>query len=207
MTEEKSIAQQAREKGISINTVKYRRRHGWTLEEALNTPVNIKFRSKQKSIAQQAKEKGLSPSTVHGRLRKGWSLEKALNTPVQINKSYVEKYGKTLVQLCKEHHIDNGTVRERIKEQGMTLEEALKAPLQQGFKKFWKTDRENIIENQNKNRFRKKYVAISPDNVKIEITNLLDFCRDNKLNIKSLRRAIYKNKKYKGWTVKVKEND
>jgi len=77
-----SIAAKCRARGITYATVKDRRRKGWTLRQALNTPSFCNPHTLQPSQRQMARDHGLAIGTLRKRLELGWSLEKALNTPV-----------------------------------------------------------------------------------------------------------------------------
>jgi len=78
-----SLAAECRARGIPYATVKDRRRRGWTVQQALDTPPFGNPHTLQKSQRQMAREHGLAASSLKKRLKKGWPLEKALNAPVQ----------------------------------------------------------------------------------------------------------------------------
>jgi len=77
-----SLAAKCRTRGIPYSTVKTRLRKGWTVHQALNTPLFGNPHTLQKSQRQMARDHGLAIGTLRKRLKKGWSLDKALNTPV-----------------------------------------------------------------------------------------------------------------------------
>lgn len=105
-----SIAQMARSYGLASITLHERLKRGWSVEEALTTPVdksNLRKSEKIKNVRVQdhlgnwydsyyalAKAYGLSFSTLYGRVVKlGWSIEKALLTPTQKRKIGTRKRG------------------------------------------------------------------------------------------------------------------
>lgn len=96
--------------GISSLTLGDRLKRGWSIEEALTTPIDTSNCRKTKKVSkvkvqdhlgnwydsyyELAKAYGLSFSTLYGRLvRLGWSIEKALLTPTQERKSGTRKRG------------------------------------------------------------------------------------------------------------------
>lgn len=77
--------------GIQPTTVLYRIKHGWTLEEALTTPVQteplddsplVTLHDETKHLNQWRTVYGLKRTTVDERLKRGWTIEQALMTPV-----------------------------------------------------------------------------------------------------------------------------
>lgn len=104
----RSVAQMARSYGISSITLHERLNRGWSVEEALTTPVDTSSYRKSKKITNVkvqdhlgnwydsyyalSKAYGLSFSTLYGRVIKlGWSIEKALLTPTQSRTSKRKK--------------------------------------------------------------------------------------------------------------------
>lgn len=96
--------------GISSLTVGDRLKRGWSMEEALTTPIDTSNYRKTKKVTkvkvqdhlgnwydsyyELAKAYGLSFSTLYGRVAKlGWSIEKALLTPTQERKIGTRKRG------------------------------------------------------------------------------------------------------------------
>lgn len=96
--------------GISSLTLGDRLKRGWSMEEALTTPIDTSSYRKTKRVAkvrvqdhlgdwydsyyELAKAYGLSFSTLYGRVAKlGWSIEKALLTPTQERKTGTRKRG------------------------------------------------------------------------------------------------------------------
>ena len=106
----RSLSLMARTYGIKPITLSDRLERGWSIREALTTPVdtstlrktvNVKGIKVQdhkgvwyNSYYELAKAYGLTISTLYGRLvRLGWSIEKALLTPTQERKSGTRKRG------------------------------------------------------------------------------------------------------------------
>lgn len=106
----RSLSLMARTYGIKLITLRDRLERGWSIREALTTPVdtstlrktvNVKGIKVQdhkgvwyNSYYELAKAYGLTISTLYGRLvRLGWSIEKALLTPTQERKSGTRKRG------------------------------------------------------------------------------------------------------------------
>ena len=104
----RSVAQMARSYGIASITLHERLKRGWSVEEALTTPVDTSSYRKSKKITNVkvqdhlgnwydsyyalAKAYDLSFSTLYGRVIKlGWSIEKALLTPTQSRTSKRKK--------------------------------------------------------------------------------------------------------------------
>ena len=96
--------------GISSLTLGDRLKRGWSVEEALTTPIDTSNYRKTKKVSkvkvqdhkgkwydsyyELAKAYGLSFSTLYGRVAKlGWSIEKALLTPTQERKTGTRKRG------------------------------------------------------------------------------------------------------------------
>lgn len=67
----------ATEKGIPKTTLQSRLNAGWSIEDALATPVSPSL----DSVRAMARAHGLKPGTLHDRLAAGWPLSKALSTP------------------------------------------------------------------------------------------------------------------------------
>ena len=71
--------------GISRQLYSNRRRKGWSVEEALTTPIEKKVTdhlgNSYQSISEMCHEYGIKRQTYSNRRRKGWSIEEALNIP------------------------------------------------------------------------------------------------------------------------------
>ncbi len=72
---------------VSVGTIESRLNKGWSLEEALKTPllkeVTYKGKTYRSTRALIHAEGVVSVRTIQSRLSKGWSLEEALKTPVR----------------------------------------------------------------------------------------------------------------------------
>lgn len=86
--ETKTIADWARDLGISKNTIFTRLRNGWSEQEAISKPINkrysgalLEYNGKSQSVSAWARELDITPQSLFFRLEKGWSIEKALTTP------------------------------------------------------------------------------------------------------------------------------
>lgn len=85
----------AEEVGMPFMTLRNRIQvYGWTVEEALTTPVGqrgsrvIVFEGQSLRLSEWAERTGLPRYTISDRLKRGWSVERALTTPVrQMRKS------------------------------------------------------------------------------------------------------------------------
>lgn len=91
-----SLREVAEEYDISHRLIIGRLNAGWSLEDAVTTPLRQKRTSPgirvyvrgvyYPSIAEAAKSYDLRPDTVYMRLRYGWSLEDAVTTPLKQRK-------------------------------------------------------------------------------------------------------------------------
>lgn len=106
----RSLSLMARTYGIKPITLKDRLERGWSVREALTTPIDTSTHRKTvntkgvrvqdhkgvwyNSYYELAKAYGLTISTLYGRLvRLGWSIEKALLTPAKERKTGTRKRG------------------------------------------------------------------------------------------------------------------
>lgn len=64
--------------GVRADTVRWRLRKGWTLEEALNTPARNKAPNRTK---ERVESSGVPYATAKRRIRQGWTPEQAVITP------------------------------------------------------------------------------------------------------------------------------
>lgn len=87
-----SIADMTREYGIRADTYYWRRKRGWSLRNALCTPVAVIHQvsttvqdhlgNEYRTIKDMLDAWGVTYSVYYGRLRKGWSLEQILTVPI-----------------------------------------------------------------------------------------------------------------------------
>lgn len=106
----RSLSLMARTYGIKPITLRDRLERGWSIREALTTPVDTSNYRKTRKVSkikvqdhlgnwynsyyELAKAYGLSFSTLYGRVVKlKWSIEKALLTPTQERKTGTRKRG------------------------------------------------------------------------------------------------------------------
>ena len=71
--------------GFDYELSRHRIMNGWTLEEALNTPIEqeqLSYGGEIKSVSEFAKEYGLTYHQLKKRLMRGWTVERALTQPL-----------------------------------------------------------------------------------------------------------------------------
>ena len=108
---------------------------------------NHKYFYDGKPLKEYCKEHNICYGTIINRInRRGFSLEEAINIPIRNTEKenkendHKNKYfydGKPLKEYCKEHNICYGTIVIRINK-GLSLEEAIKKPINQATKNFYK---------------------------------------------------------------------
>lgn len=118
---------------------------GWTIEEALTTPIDFQPANSKaitdhtgqsyKSISSMCKAWNMTRTTYNARIKNGWSVEKALTTPqkeVNIKKQkWTDHNGveyASLNQMCNAYGITHHTFSTRINKLGWDLEKALTMP-------------------------------------------------------------------------------
>ena len=76
------------EYGISFHNYSNRRRKGWSVEEALTTPIEKRQKkatdhlgNSYKSISEMCHKYGISRHLYSNRRHRGWGIEEALTTP------------------------------------------------------------------------------------------------------------------------------
>ena len=129
--------------GIEIKRLYSRTRNGWSLQEALETPVGETPKSKLvydnlgnsfNTFKELCSYYNMPHNEVRARLKIGWSLEDALNIPIgkdRKNKAYYDHLGNkfnTLRRMCEYWNINVDTYLTRIKK-GMSVKSALEEPL------------------------------------------------------------------------------
>lgn len=73
-----SLAEAAEIVGLPYKQVHYRIKHGWSIEDALNTPLK-----EPSDLLKKCKEKGLNYNRIYNRIHVyGWDEEDALNIPI-----------------------------------------------------------------------------------------------------------------------------
>lgn len=81
----RSLIEHCAELGMKPITVRNRLARGWSVQEALETPVNdwfVSYNGKRGSIRSHCKELGLNYDVVVRRVKKGWTIENAFQTHV-----------------------------------------------------------------------------------------------------------------------------
>lgn len=97
----KTIAEWARETGLSYETIRSRLNHGWSVERALTALIQKKgngrksqrnstavtqlpeFGGARRSLTEWSQETGIPLETLRTRIKMGWPLQRALTEPVQ----------------------------------------------------------------------------------------------------------------------------
>lgn len=124
---------------IKPGTYANRIRRGFSIKDALMTPVNKKqfnhrisknktIRNSYETINDMCISYNIKPATVYHRLSKGWTLEDALTIPVKTPKIAVrDPYGQTfdsITKLCEHYNVPRKTYQNRINN-GYTSAQAL----------------------------------------------------------------------------------
>ena len=80
---QQTMAQWAREKGMSLALLHNRIKSGWDIPSALTTPAHalIEFDGRRKTMAEWARSVGIKQGTLWYRIKSGWSIAEAL-TPI-----------------------------------------------------------------------------------------------------------------------------
>lgn len=127
-TDPNSVSGLARKAGLNPGTVLSRIQSGWTKEKALSTPPLHSYNSERAAaIREAANEARLPYELVRSRLRKGMSLTAATSASSNMLPG---KVGASLTRkLCRDAGINYGTLIYRMRERGMSFQEALIKPL------------------------------------------------------------------------------
>ena len=142
-----SIKQIAEHFNIKYTTLKNRLYKGMSIEEAINTPIEERKEIKTYivnsftgNLRQIAKHFNVNYGTLCGRIYRGWSIERAVNTPVNEQKERkieiytVNGFTGSSTQIAKHFNIKNGTLRDRINKQGMSMEDAVNTTVRENEK-------------------------------------------------------------------------
>lgn len=91
-----TLAEWSRETGIQEGTIRFRMKSGWSVRDALTTPVQkqkkreknyqIEYKGKSHTMTEWANIIGCRVATLRRRLYSGWSIERALETPIGADK-------------------------------------------------------------------------------------------------------------------------
>ena len=132
----------AKELGINYDTLNMRMSRGLSLKQAIEFKPKTSVRYKKvnyDSYIDLIKKLGLdlSANQLQYRLRKcNGSLSKAINYKVKdITVSYNKRTYKSMKELCEKMGLKYSTVKNRMKAQGMSLEESIKASKKGGLKR------------------------------------------------------------------------
>ena len=89
VTETKTLKEYCDRNKLPYKAINYRINHGWTLEDALNTPpIEPKYvLSTGETLRAYCKKNNIVYGTMLKRIRKGYSLEEALSTPIRGHKN------------------------------------------------------------------------------------------------------------------------
>lgn len=97
-------------KELGIETLSWRLRHGWSIEDAFNTTPKLgnrvnrtsqklyTFEGRSQNLSEWSREYGISLSLLRLRIDKGWDIEKALKTP----KGHFVRKGDVVGKPCKQ---------------------------------------------------------------------------------------------------------
>lgn len=125
-----TMSQWAREVGLSNVVLSDRLGRGWTVEEALETPLTVRplmltCDGRTQKVDDWAKEVGVCRKTIENRLWRGFSVEEAIMRPTP---RLLTLNGRTQsrTEWAKELGISVVTIRNRLKA-GATDEEALRS--------------------------------------------------------------------------------
>jgi hypothetical protein len=123
--------------GIGSGTFRHRRQRGWSVEAAL-TGANPRVRYVDHtgqvftSAARMRRHWGVDKSTFSDRRKRGWSVEAALTGTSPNATAHVDHLGQIFASegaMCRHWNIGTMTFRHRHRKLGMSLAEALTAPL------------------------------------------------------------------------------
>ncbi len=80
--------------------------------------VIVEYKEKKQTLVEWCEELGLKYDPIHNRIHNGWPVSMAFEKPLASDH-------KSFSQICREHNIDQGTVRDRIIKFGWDYETAL----------------------------------------------------------------------------------
>lgn len=92
-------------------------------DQTRNTRQNVivEYKGEKKTLVEWCEELNLSYDPIHNRIHNGWPV------PMAFEKPLASEY-KSFSEICREHNIDQGTVRDRIMKFGWDYETALNTP-------------------------------------------------------------------------------
>lgn len=89
------LSEWAEIKGLKDRTIFGRLEKGWSISEALDTPLLspdriVDYNGELVTILELCSRTGINPSTFRGRLSRGWSVDRVMNTPIQKHNKHSE---------------------------------------------------------------------------------------------------------------------
>lgn len=91
----KNFSTMAKDNGLTPKQLEKRIKRKWTLEEALQIPINRKqkilnkklylYQNKFMSVKELSELSGISEKTIYKRLKRGWSIEETMEIPLAKN--------------------------------------------------------------------------------------------------------------------------
>lgn len=136
--EQVNVTTLAERTGIKYATPQRRLWNGWTVDEAINTPVMkmchrpITINGETLSMAAWARRLEVSDATLRSRLKNGWTLEDIVLKSVKQKELRIEFRGQmmSLQAACRLAHLPFSSVWQRINKLGWSVEKSLTKPLQ-----------------------------------------------------------------------------
>lgn len=121
--------------GVSPHALEQRIRvYGWQKSKAIATPIR---REKDRLFWRRIADKnGIAPGTFYRRVNGyGWDIEKAATVPTidrdearRIGRETMRKYPQEFIDLASRNGISAALFRERVRERGLSYEEAATQP-------------------------------------------------------------------------------
>lgn len=141
--ETKSVPEWAEIYGVNQETVRRRVRElGWDPIKALTEPLYYgdvyEYNGESHLLSEWSKILGIEVGTLKTRIDRGWPIDKVFSTPTGKSVIRIEYDGEThtLHEWADIFGMNYITLSKRIREQGMSLEEAVKKPVQDRKKQF-----------------------------------------------------------------------
>lgn len=124
---------------INLGTYLNRIKRGWTMAEALSTPIHSvrdHLGNEYKTFSSMCQHYNKSSQVVQQRIERGWPLCQALTVPLvrkhgvyNTCKDHLGNEYSSITEMCEKYGISCSTYRARLK-RGMTLRDALTIPVQ-----------------------------------------------------------------------------
>jgi uncharacterized protein YjcR len=131
---------EAEENGVSAKNLYQRLYMGWDLQRAMGSPVHstAPFDTEEmRPYIEQAEANGISLTVLRRRIRhRGWSIERAISEPLMTPEDALRQKGRKKPirftedqkRLIERAGIKENTARQRIRQFGWSLEDALNVP-------------------------------------------------------------------------------